>query len=319
MHKLGWLAVLAVAACADPQGVNEVSSTQTPALGMARGSYTVDRDAEREALRAADLAHAAAASGGVAGFLASLTDDAVFLFPNAPWVEGRSAIEALFAAPPPPWVPGISLTWTPAFVDISSDAEVGYSFGNTVITRPGLSQLRGQYIAFWRKQADGSWAVEAWNMSPAFAPPSELPPDFGRPLSEGRGPFTPVDMAAEAVALQGVDAAFSQASVELGQDVAFGMFADQHAIVLAGGDPDFIIGRNAIIESRSGGEATLSWVPKRAKVGPLGDLGWSMGEYLITGPLGTGVGKYLSVWRKQADGEWKFVQDAGSGNPPPAP
>jgi ketosteroid isomerase-like protein len=315
MHKLGWLAAIAVVACADPQGLTE-SAGQAQAL--ARGAYNVDRDAEREGLRAADLAHAAAAGGGTAGFLASLTDDAVFLFPNAPWVEGKPAIEAVLTAPPPPFVPGITLTWSPAFVDISSDAEVGYTFGNVVVTRPARTPLPGQYIAFWRKQADGTWAVEAWNMSPAFAPPGELPPNFGHPLSNGRGPFTPVDQEAEAAALRAVDAAFSQASVELGQAEAFGMFADQHAIVLAGGNPDFIVGRNEIIASRSGDGPTLSWVPKRSGVGPLGDLGWSMGEYTVTGPAGTGVGKYLSVWRKQANGEWKFVQDAGSGNPPPA-
>jgi ketosteroid isomerase-like protein len=314
MYKSGWLAALAVVACAEPQGLHD---TPARAGALALGAYDVDRDAERAALRDADLAHAAAASGGTAGFLASLTDDAVFLFPNAAWVEGTSDIEAVLDAPPPPFVAGMTLTWSPAFVDISSDAEVGYTFGNVVVTRPGRTSLPGQYIAFWRKGGDGTWAVEAWNMSPAFAPPGELPPQFGQPLSNGRGPFTPVDQEAEAVALRAVDAAFSAASVSLGTAEAFGMFADQHAIVLAGGDPDFIIGRNAIVESRQGPGPTLSWVPRRSGVGPLGDLGWSMGEYTVTGEAGTGVGKYLSVWRKQADGEWKFVQDAGSGNPLP--
>jgi ketosteroid isomerase-like protein len=316
MHKFGWLAALAVVACAEPQGVSD-SAGQAPAL--TRGAYEVDRDAERDALRQADLAHAAAARTGTAGFLSSLTDDAVFLFPNAPWVEGKGPIEAVLTTPPPPFVPGTTLDWSPAFVDISSDAKVGYTFGNVAVTRPGSTPLLGQYIAFWRKQGGGTWAVEAWNMSPAFAPPGELPPEFGQPLTNGRGPFPPVDQEAEAAALRAVDAAFSAASVELGQAEAFGMFADQHAIVLAGGDPDFIVGRNEVVESRRGPGPTLSWVPKRSAVGPLGDLGWSMGEYTVSGPNGTGVGKYLSVWRKQANGEWKFVQDAGSGNPPLAP
>ena len=54
--------------------------------------------------------------------------------------------------------------------------------------------------------------------------------------------------------LLAVDAAFSQASVDHGQAVAFGRYAHRHAIVLAGGDPDFIIGREEIIQSREGAE-----------------------------------------------------------------
>lgn len=116
-----------------------------------------------------------------------------------------------------------------------------------------------------------------------------------------------------------VDAAFSQTSVDFGQAVAFGKYAHRHAIVLAGGNPDFFIGREEIIASRQGAEGTLSWIPRLGGVGPKGDLGWSMGTYLIQLDGLTGQGKYLSVWQKGRNGTWKFVQDAGSGNPPPGP
>lgn len=240
----------------------------------------------------------------------------MFLFPNARWVEGKSAVAAVLKAPPDPFGAGITLTWTPVFTDVSADASVGYSFGNTTVTRPGRTPLQGQYIAFWRKQAGGRWAVEAWNMSPASSPPGE-PPDLDLPPHDSAAAPPPVDMAAEAAALMAVDAAFSKLSVSRGQAEAFGTYADPHAVVLGGGNPDFVVGRDAIIESRRGAPGTLSWVPVRGGVGPLGDLGWSVGEYTYTLPDRTAHGKYLSVWRKQADGEWKFVQDAGSGNPAP--
>jgi ketosteroid isomerase-like protein len=319
MKDFGWLALVALVACTEPQGLESMTSSAVP-RHAARGRFDVDPKAERDGLRAADLAHAAAAASLPAGFLSALTNDAVFLFPNAPWVQGAAAIEALLTTPPAPFVPGMSLSWAPVFVDVSVDGQVGYSFGNAVIQRPGLTPLRGQYISFWRKQDDGGWRVEAWNMSPAFAPPGETPRDFGHGLLDnGRGPFTPVDRPAEASALLAVDAAFSQTSVEQGERVAFGAFADQHAILLAGGNPDYIIGRAAIAASRPApGERVLSWIPRRSAVGPLGDLGWTIGEFTSVAPEGAPFhGKYLSVWRKRPNGEWRFVQDAGSGNPPP--
>jgi hypothetical protein len=71
-------------------------------------------------------------------------------------------------------------------------------------------------------------------------------------------------MALETARLLAVDAASSQASVDFGQAVAFGNYAHEHAIVLAGGNPDFFIDRDAIVESREGAEGTLSWTPGSA-------------------------------------------------------
>lgn len=181
MNKLRWLAVLALTTggCTEPQGPDPVSGSETARAVAESHRPRVPLSAERAALRAADLAHSAASRSLPQGFLRYLKYDAVFLFPNAPWVQGKEAIAALLTAPPGPFVPGISLS------------------------------------------------------------------------------------------------------------------------------------------SRQGGTAVLSWVPKLSDVGPRGDLGWSMGEYTITGQLGTGYGKYLSVWRKNDRGRWKFVQDAGSSNPQP--
>jgi ketosteroid isomerase-like protein len=322
MQRLGLLAMVAIGlpGCGETQAPEgQLSGPGETPVAEAMSPDEATQKQGRERLREADLAHSAASSSLPGGFLAHLTDDAVFLFPNAPFAQGKAAIGELLSAPPPPFVPGIGLSWTPVLVDVSVDQKVGYSFGNVRITRPGLSTLLGQYIAFWRKEHD-TWRVEAWNMSPAFAPSGPLPPDFGVALLEsGGGQFHPVDIAHETTELLAVDAAFSQASVNFGQAVAFGIYAHEHAIVLAGGNPDFFIGREAIVESRQGAEGTLSWTPRLGAVGPKGDLGWSMGTYVFQREGLTGHGKYLSVWQKGTDGEWKFVQDAGSGNPPPGP
>ena len=319
MRRLGVLAIVAmtVAGCGESPDPTEPAPAGV-AAGEAAHRGGVNEERARERLRAADLAHAAASSRPD-GFVAHITRDAVFLFPNAPYVRGRSAIGALLAAPPAPFVPGIGLTWTPVFVDVSVDGKVGYSFGNVQITRPGLTPLLGQYIAFWRR-VGGEWKVEAWNMSPAFFPPAPLPSDFGQALlASGGGTFHPVDMERETRRLLKVDAAFSRISVEQGQAAAFRKYAHTHAIVVASGNPDFFIGRGEIARSREGATSTLSWTPEVGAVGPRGDLGWSVGTWTNRAGDQTFQGKYLSVWQKGKTGAWKFVQDGGSGNPPPGP
>ena len=66
----------------------------------------------------------------------------------------------------------------------------------------------------------------------------------------------------------------------------------------------------------------LEWTPRAADVARSGDMGWTWGEYTVTAKDGTGAqpaswGKYVNVWKKNADGEWKVVADIGNESPPP--
>ena len=58
---------------------------------------------------------------------------------------------------------------------------------------------------------------------------------------------------------------------------------------------------------------SVSWTPVAADVGSGGDLGYTRGTYVIQmeGPNGpvTINGKYITVWKKQADGSWKVTAD----------
>lgn len=66
---------------------------------------------------------------------------------------------------------------------------------------------------------------------------------------------------------------------------------------------------------------TLSWEPTKVEASRGGDLGYTMGTYelTLTGPKKTPVtdhGKYLTVWKKQADGGWKVVADTFNSDLP---
>jgi ketosteroid isomerase-like protein len=66
---------------------------------------------------------------------------------------------------------------------------------------------------------------------------------------------------------------------------------------------------------------TLNWEPVFADVSRAGDLGYTTGPYSVTDQSPehrpTRHGYYFSIWKKQADGNWKVVVDAGVQTPAP--
>lgn len=66
----------------------------------------------------------------------------------------------------------------------------------------------------------------------------------------------------------------------------------------------------------------LTWRPTLAFASAAGDLGYTLGvwqsrHYTADGKAAVATGKYVTIWRKQADGSWKVVFDGG--NPDSAP
>ena len=71
------------------------------------------------------------------------------------------------------------------------------------------------------------------------------------------------------------------------------------------------------------GTRTLADVFEIVKRAVERDVGYTRGSYVFraNGPDGKpqiSYGKYVTIWRKQADGEWKFVLDIGNHSPPPS-
>ncbi|MBI4263174.1 MAG: DUF4440 domain-containing protein [Acidobacteria bacterium] len=77
--------------------------------------------------------------------------------------------------------------------------------------------------------------------------------------------------------------------------------------------------RTTFTEMSSAPGFALSWTPARADVGATGDLGYTTGNYEMTMGGVADKGKYVTVWKKQADGAWKVVEDifnSDAGAPP---
>jgi len=61
-------------------------------------------------------------------------------------------------------------------------------------------------------------------------------------------------------------------------------------------------------------DVKLSWTPTLVEAAKSGDLGFTSGtyEFSFKDPSGKTIddkGKYVTVWKKQADGSWKVVRD----------
>lgn len=67
------------------------------------------------------------------------------------------------------------------------------------------------------------------------------------------------------------------------------------------------------VASRPDLKGTLQWYPTYAVVASTGDIGLSTGPYVIANPDNTkkGYGHFLSIWRKQPNGEWRNALDVG--------
>lgn len=127
---------------------------------------------------------------------------------------------------------------------------------------------------------------------------------------------TPVDTTvAEKILLIKTDEAFSNLSVEKGMKAAFIEYIDSNGVLLKPNQLP-IIGANAIdylIEQNDAGY-TLNWQPQYAFVSQSADLGYTYGIYALHPTTVDTIiyGTYVSIWKKQGDGKWKFVLDSGN-------
>lgn len=69
---------------------------------------------------------------------------------------------------------------------------------------------------------------------------------------------------------------------------------------------------------------SVSWKPTKVEAARSGDVAYSYGTYQMAmkGPKGKAVedhGKYLEIWKKQPDGEWKCAVDTWNSDLPATP
>jgi hypothetical protein len=230
-------------------------------------------------------------------------------------VYGRPASHALFAATTPD--PG-TVAWEPLGGGVSFDLRSAYTYGVTARAgSPRAAVQLARYIAYWERGRGQPWRIVAYAEvgSPAATDQSVRridPPDAARVLSKPM---------AEAVAnVRAADSLFSDLGDRVGTASAFSSNVDEYGAVF--GSPALVVGPRAVEEylKAQGRSSSLSWRPVYASVAESLDLAFTIGDYTTTsrGASGAAIqrfGKYLTVWKRQRDGSWKFMIDGGNATP----
>jgi ketosteroid isomerase-like protein len=112
-----------------------------------------------------------------------------------------------------------------------------------------------------------------------------------------------------------VEQDFNDLAQKEGLIIAFETYAAPDGIIKRGGKT--IKGRAAITEwyrKDSRPNETLNWKPVFVDVSASGDLAYTYGGAVLTSIDSTGkkierIGEFHTIWKRQEDGNWKFVWD----------
>ncbi len=123
-------------------------------------------------------------------------------------------------------------------------------------------------------------------------------------------------------AIRQADIAWSAAQAADGLDGTMSVYLDD-AIMLPPNSP-MAIGKEAIRESSAAlgigsPGSSVTWQPMKIEVARSGDIGYAIGTFEGVVDDAPVKGKYVEIWKKQADGSWKVAADMFSPDSPSAP
>ena len=200
------------------------------------------------------------------------------------------------------------------FVDVSADGEDGYAYGYLDVIRASGDTAPGEFHGYWRRSTAGRWEILALARGRrATASITRAPPEpFGRAAASAQ--FERRTPAEVLRSLSAADQEFSDTCAASTRSHAFEAFAAPNSAKI-GGDGAYVFGPQAIgrlfLQAPPG---TFQWTPELAVSAASQDLGFTIG-HVVQGvePPGRNPnaprGRYLTVWRRQPDGRWRYVVD----------
>jgi ketosteroid isomerase-like protein len=110
------------------------------------------------------------------------------------------------------------------------------------------------------------------------------------------------------------DKSFSNASEKDGYANAFIEFAHPDVVLLRENNMP-IIGKSELIKIFEGARSSklnFTWEPLGGDIAKSGELGYTYGIYTIKQDTILKKGTYVSVWKKDSKGKWKYILDSGN-------
>lgn len=113
--------------------------------------------------------------------------------------------------------------------------------------------------------------------------------------------------------LMAVDREFSKFSQANGMNAAFMEYISEDGVMLKSNSMP-IVSKNAVANLFRSDDSgfTLTWEPLFADIAKSGELGYTYGVYELNIDDNIQKGTYVSIWKKDKDGSWKFVLDSGN-------
>jgi ketosteroid isomerase-like protein len=190
------------------------------------------------------------------------------------------------------------LLWEPRFGDIAASGELGWLTGPSTSINPSRDKgvpRHGNYASVWKRQADGSFKVVmdvGVNQQEAvrFAPGFTRAPQDGRFTGDGANASATLAEADRALTRA---AATNLANAYRGR-LAAGARLHRHDVTPRVGERD-ILAWFATQPPAPAGQHRF------AEAARSGDLGYTWGRL--------GMGFYVRVWTRAADGAWKVALD----------
>lgn len=160
----------------------------------------------------------------------------------------------------------------------------------------------------------------------SFDFPFNFPEDFNKnPTIESQKNFTRIELFKiyndeDLQKMIQTDKEFSKMSEEVGFPAAFIHYADENVIKMNQGSEPYY-GKEELTKAYSeplpNNKIKLVWEPVKAEISSSGDLGYTFGNWVMNTLTKDGKdtvvnGVYVSIWKKQADGNWKYVLDGGN-------
>ncbi len=132
-------------------------------------------------------------------------------------------------------------------------------------------------------------------------------------LSALAGSRTEEELAAAALSeLLDADRAFAAKAASDGVPAAFLAYAAEDALMVT--RENVVSGRAGVAQRFAAwpAGARLEWAPQAGRVSARGDMGWTWGDSVFVAADGVRTpGRYVSVWTRDLDGNWRFALDAG--------
>ena len=267
-------------------------------------------------LRDMDRADSLAVRGGSATLIALLAADIVYLRPGAPTVHGRENVLSLVRAEAQSL--GAIIAWQPQGAGLSLDRLSGYSFGIAVrVPADRPAPVVERYIAYWQRTRGGPWRIAAYVEVSSVA--AVVPGPVAGTAPPTRRLSTPEREIIHS--LIWADSNFAERASLFGTASAFAEAIADDGVVM--GPDELVVGARAVKEYYDDRRSvSITWEPRYSVGAASGDMGFTIGESITTsrGPSGAAVqrfAKYLTIWRKDENGRFKFVVTGGNARPSP--